>query len=213
MLRWSADAVTATAELRTITLPDGSTVVLAPESAIDIAFDDRRRLVRLLAGRAFFEVAHDADHPFVVAASNVETTVTGTAFDVRLADAEVEVSVQRGQVRVEDASTTPPVHETLGAGDWLKIDATGAVHRLQQPTPLWQRGQLVAIDRPVGDVVDELKAYFPGRILVTDDALAGKRVTGVYDLHDPAAALRALATAHGAKVHAISDWILILSGG
>jgi len=213
MLRWSADAVTATAELRTITLPDGSTVVLAPESAIAVAFDGHRRLVRLLAGRAFFEVAHDAEYPFVVAARQVETTVTGTAFDVRLADAGVEVAVQRGQVRVEDAAASPPVRENLGAGDWLQVEGTGSVHRLQQPAPQWQQGQLVAIDRPVGDVVAELRAYFPGRILVTSDALAEKRVTGVYDLHDPAAALRALATAHGAKVQALSDWILILSGG
>jgi transmembrane sensor len=72
---------------------------------------------------------------------------------------------------------------------------------------------LVAIDRPVADVVEELRAYYRGRIVLMDTALAAKRVTGVYDLRNPAAGLRALAAAHGAKVTELTDWILVLSGG
>jgi transmembrane sensor len=214
--RWTADAATQTAEIRKLHLPDGSTVTLGPESAIDIAFDDRRRLIRLLAGRAFFEVVPDASHPFVVSARQVDTTVTGTAFDVRLAEGGVEVAVQRGHVRVEDGTAAPPVQASLVAGDWIEIGPDGAVSRLQRPAAqvtAWQQGKLVAIDRPVGDVVDEFRAYFGGRIVLLDSALAAKRVTGVYDLTNPAAGLRALAAAHGAKVTAVTDWILVISRG
>jgi transmembrane sensor len=216
LVRWTADAATSTAELRTISLPDGSTATLGPESAIDIAFDDRYRRVRLVAGRAFFNVAHDTAKPFVVSAKQVDTTVTGTAFDVRLAGGDVEVGVQQGHVRVEDSSAVPPVHELLTSGDWVQVGDNGAVVRLRRPgtqVTAWQQGQLVAIDRPVADVVEELRAYYGGRIVLLDSTLAAKRVTGVYDLKDPAAGLRALATAHGAHVTALSDWILVLSGG
>jgi transmembrane sensor len=216
IVRWTADAATTTAEVRTIALPDGSTAMLGPESAIDIAFDDRHRLVRLLAGRAFFKVAHDTGRPFVVSTRQVETTVTGTEFDVRLAEAGVEVGVQQGEVRVEDSHALPPVQEHLAAGDWVQVGDNGAILRLQRPPAqiaAWQQGQLVAIDRPVGDVVEELRAYYRGRIVLLDSALTAKRVTGVYDLANPAAGLRALATAHGAHVTALSDWILVLSGG
>jgi transmembrane sensor len=214
--RWTADATTRTAEIRALHLPDGSTVTLGPESAIDIAFDDHRRLVRLLAGRAFFEVAPDASHPFVVHARDVDTIVTGTAFDVRLAEDGVEVAVQQGHVRVEDGNAAPPVLESLNAGDWVQVGQDGAVSRLQRPAAqatAWQQGQLVAIDRPVGDVVDELRTCFDGRIVLLDSALAARHVTGVYDLRNPAAGLRALAAAHGAKVTAVTDWILVVSGG
>jgi len=214
--RWTADAATATAEVRTLTLPDGSTVTLGPESILDVVCDDRQRLVRLRAGRAFFQVTPDAAHPFVVSARQVDTVVTGTAFDVRLAEAGVEVGVQQGHVRVEDKAAVPAVQESLAAGDWVQVAADGKVIRLQKPlaaVTAWQQGQLVAIDRPVGDVIDELRAYFDGRIVLLDSALAAKRVTGVYDLRNPAAALRALATAHGAKITALTEWILVVSGG
>jgi transmembrane sensor len=213
--RWAADVATGTAEIRTVQLRDGSTVTLGPESAIDIAFDDRHRLVRLRAGRAFFEVVPDAAHPFVVSARQVDTTVTGTAFDVRLAGDGVEVGVRHGQVRVEDRGAVPPVQEILGGDDWVEVGADGAVVRMQRPATevrAWQEGRLVAIDRPVGDVIDELRTYFDGRIVLLDPALAARRVTGVYDLRNPAAALRALAAAHGARVTAVTDWILVVSG-
>jgi transmembrane sensor len=69
----------------------------------------------------------------------------------------------------------------------------------------------VARDEPVAEVVDELRAYFRGAILVTDDALAAQRVTGLYDLGDPAQTLRAIALTHGATVTQISPWLLVLS--
>jgi transmembrane sensor len=214
--RWTSDATTAMAEVRTLSLPDGSTVTLGPESAIDIAFDDRHRRVRLIAGRAFFKVRHDAAKPFVVRAGPVDTTVTGTAFDVRIAQPGVEVGVQEGHVRVEDSRASPPVREDLAAGDWVQLGADGTLLRQQHPAAqvtAWQQGQLVAIDRPVADVVDELRGYYGGRILLLDSALAAKRVTGVYDLEHPVAALRALAKAHGAHATALGGWILVLSGG
>lgn len=216
LLRWTSDVATTTAEVRTISLPDGSTATLGPESAIDIAFDDRHRLVRLLAGRAFFSVVHDTGKPFVVSAKAVDTTVTGTAFEVRLALGGVEVGVQQGHVRVEDRRAVPPIEENLTVGDWVEVSENGNVNRAQRPAAqvvAWQRGQLVAVDRTVADVVDELRAYYPGRIVLLDSALAEKRVTGVYDLKNPAAGLRALATAHGAQVTALGDWILLLSDG
>ena len=78
----------------------------------------------------------------------------------------------------------------------------------------WRRGRLIANDRPVSEVVDELRPYFSGLIVLTDGAFGRRRVTGVYDLHDPVAALRALAQAHrGVSVRRISPWLMVVSGG
>jgi transmembrane sensor len=209
LLRITADYATGTAQLRAVTLPDGSIARLAPDSAIDVDYAGSGRAVRLLAGAAFFEVERDTARPFAVLADGVETTVLGTAFDVRLAGDGAIVAVQRGAVRVDRAGHS----EQLGPGDWIRAAASGTVRGKAPPNEAgaWVRGELVAHDQPVAEVVDELRAYFHGAILVTDDALAAQRVTGLYDLGDPAQTLRAIAMTHSATVRQISPWLLVLS--
>jgi transmembrane sensor len=208
-LRLGADYATGTAELRSVALPDGSMARLAPESAIDIEYTFDRRQVRLRSGAAFFEVERDAARPFTVIAGDVETTVLGTAFDVRLTDDGTLVAVRRGAVQVENGGK----RQALGPGDWIRASATDAVRGRKPPEQAgaWLRGELAARDEPISDVVNELRAYFHGTILVTDDALAAQRVTGLYGLDDPAQTLRAIALTQGATVQQISPWILVLS--
>jgi transmembrane sensor len=212
VLRLQADQVTATAEVRTLNLEDGSVVRLAPDSAIDIAYAAGRRQVRLLRGEAFFEVRSDAARPFRVAASGVDVTVLGTAFNVRLAELGVEVAVQHGLVQVDEATVPPPVTERLRPGEWVRVARHGPLERGAIPpeeVAPWLHGQIVARDRPMADVVDELRRYYAGLIVVADGALAGRRVTGVYNLSDPAAALRAIVAAHGGSVRQVSPWLLV----
>jgi transmembrane sensor len=209
LLRATADYATGTAELRAITLPDGSTAQLAPESAIDVDYTSVQREIHLLSGAAFFEVERDMARPFTVFAHDIETTVLGTAFDVQLTGDGAAVAVRHGAVRVERVGA----REQLGPGDWVRATATGMERGKAPPEQAgaWARGELVARDEPVAVVVDELRAYFHGAILVTDDALAARRVTGLYGLADPAQTLRAIAMTHGATVQQISPWLLILS--
>jgi transmembrane sensor len=209
LLRVTADYATGTAQLRAVKLPDGSIAQLAPDSAIDVDYAGSRRGVRLLAGAAFFEVERDTARPFTVLADGVETTVLGTAFDVRLAGDGAIVAVQRGAVRVDRVGHS----EQLGPGDWIRAAASGTARGMAPPDEAgaWMRGELVARDQPVAEVVEELRAYFHGAILVTDDALAAERITGLYSLGDPAQTLRAIAMTHGATVRQISPWLLVLS--
>jgi transmembrane sensor len=209
LLRVTADHSTGTAQLRSVALPDGSIAQLAPGSAIDVDYANGQRQARLLAGAAFFEIERDAARPFTVFAEDVETTVLGTAFEVRLMDEGVAVAVRRGAVRVESGEA----REQLGPGDWVRATAAGAERGKGPPegAGAWVHGELVAHDELVADVVDELRAYFRGAILVTDDALAAQRVTGLYDLGDPAQTLRAIALTHDATVTQISPWLLVLS--
>jgi transmembrane sensor len=210
--RLQADQITATAEVRTLDLEDGSVVRLAPDSAVDVAYGAGRRQVRLLRGEAFFEVKSDAARPFRVAASGVDVTVLGTAFNVRLAGQGVEVAVQRGLVQVDEATVRPPIAERLRPGEWVRVGKNGPLERGAIPpeeVAPWLHGQIVARDRPMADVVDELRRYYAGLIVVADGTLAGRRVTGVYNLSDPAAALRAIVAAHGGSVRRVSPWLLV----
>lgn len=214
-LRLSADAVTATAETRALRLDDGSTVHLAPQSAVAVALSAGERRVRLLQGEAFFDVAPDPNRPFVVTAGAVETTVLGTAFDVRMLGDETWVGVQRGRVRVDDTLGTPPVSETLEAGDWVSLGPEHSRARGQQPPAqmaAWTQGDLIARDTPVAAVLDAIRPYFPGFIIVRGDTLARQPLTGVYRLSDPAEAVRAIAETQGASVRRLSPWLLVVEG-
>ncbi|MDB5157613.1 MAG: hypothetical protein JWR50_2320 [Mucilaginibacter sp.] len=68
---------------KTVTLPDGTQVFMAPDSKIAFNnFSGKKREVSL-SGEAFFKVRHNADHPFVIyTADHLSVTVLGTSFNV-----------------------------------------------------------------------------------------------------------------------------------
>ncbi|WP_437614926.1 FecR family protein [Erwinia sp. V71] len=209
-----ADYSTGTAEVRTIHLDDGSSLFLAAGSAIKIDYQPSLRQVRLLQGEAYFEVQPDASRPFRVQAEQVTTTVLGTAFDVRMANNAVAVAVNHGRVQVSAPGIAPGVSAPLQKGDWLRVGVQGEALRGQQPPDsvgTWRRGMLLVKDRTVADVVEEIGRYYHGVIMVTDDALASRRVTGMYDLKQPRQALQAVALAHNARIHQISPWLTLIS--
>ena len=214
LLDLRADYATGTAETRTIRLSDDSTVTLAPESAIAVAYTPGERRIRLLAGKAFFAVTPNAERPFRVAAKAVDVTVIGTGFDVRRGDDGASVAVEQGVVRVDHATATPPVAETLTAGQSVRVSWTGRTERSDRPVDqiaAWRRNQLIARDEPLGAVVNELRRYYDGKIIVTDQALGARPVTGVYNLADPVAALRGIARAQNAVVRRITPWLIFVS--
>lgn len=96
----------------TITLPDGSRVLLKPGSVIAYQqkFSEAKREVKL-TGEAFFDVVKDAERPFYVYGNNVVTKVLGTSFSVRSPanTRTIEVEVRTGRVSVYKEET---VHAT-----------------------------------------------------------------------------------------------------
>ena len=212
--RLRADYVTDTGQMTTITLADNSQVTLAPETALRVSYEKDVRAISLLTGEAFFEVTPDAKRPFTVAARNVNVTVLGTGFDVSDGAGQTRVAVAHGLVRVDNADHLTTHSERLEPGQNVRVDDAGQVVRGTVPTDQiasWRTRQLIAQDQPLGDVVDRLRRYFNGTILITDDALAKRSVTGVYRLSDPVPALRAIAKAQNAVVREITPWVLVVS--
>jgi len=86
-----------------ISLNDGSTVLLQPNSRITFTstFTGNKREV-FLSGEAFFEVAKDPDKPFYVYANTLATKVLGTSFKISAFENEgsVKVVVKTGRVSV-----------------------------------------------------------------------------------------------------------------
>lgn len=93
-----------TGDVAVLHLEDGTQVWLQDGTELRYAVGkgDGERIVRL-DGEAYFDVSHDARHPFVVETRELAIRVLGTAFNVRAlaGDPLTEVVLERGAVRLE----------------------------------------------------------------------------------------------------------------
>lgn len=209
-----ADHVTRTAQLRSLQLEDGSTVRLGPDTALKVEFAAAERRVTLLAGEALFDVASDARRPFRVTTRDSVTTVLGTRFDVALLSGSTSVGVVHGRVKVEPLRGTSSWE--LVAGDWLSVATNGTAERASGLPDYLLSGpeaRLAVRNRPVAEVVDRLRPWFTGRIVIADGSVGRASVTGVFDTADPEAALQAIVGPQGGRVTRVTPWLLIVSKG
>ncbi|WP_146037309.1 FecR family protein [Novosphingobium guangzhouense] len=214
MLHVRSDYTTAAGELRTLQLADGSVVRMGPGSAIAVDYGKDARRVRLLAGEAWFDVTHDPSAPFTVDAGEISTVVLGTSFDVRRSGGATAVSLKRGRVRVVNHGTASPSSRELMPGQWARVGADHAFEVGQGNPELfgaWQAGTLVARDRPIAEVIEELRPWYDGRILLLNSGLGDRRVDGVYNARKPRNALDALVSDAGGRVRQITPWLIIIS--
>ena len=214
MRDWQFDYTTHTAETRIVRLADDSVITLAPESAIDVSYTPGERHIHLLEGEAFFEVTPNPNRPFRVLADKIEVRVLGTGFTVHRTSAGAKIGVEHGRVQVEHAKEIGEGTAPLTAGQTIQMSWAGNVERGKTPVSqigAWRQNQLIAQDQPLTEIVDRLRRYYGGVILVTDTALGQQPVTGVYNLEDPVRALYGIAQSQNASIRQITPWLLILS--
>lgn len=171
---------TGIGEHAAVVLPDGSRVELNSDSAVQVAYDDNARVIRLERGEAFFTVAHDTARPFWVVAGRTWVRAVGTAFNVHRVEDEVRVTVSEGLVKV---ATTAPVQRRapsdaalallpvslLAAGQRADMDEAGTQVRRVPPPEMeretsWRGGTVYFANQPLHEVVDEMGRYTPLRI-------------------------------------------------
>ncbi|MBU59572.1 MAG: hypothetical protein CL543_11880 [Alcanivorax sp.] len=188
---WTADARTGAGEQRTLTLADGSRVTLNGRSAINIDVTGDHRRVEVVRGEALFQVAKDRAHPFLGRADDARVRVTGTRFEVRHRDGVTRLTVAEGSVVAGDGrrertlTADQQVHWRDGRiGPVAAVDADAVL--------AWARGRLVFRDRPLGELLTDLRPYHPDRLVLLNDDLAGRRVSGTFATDEPEAVLSAL---------------------
>lgn len=178
------DYVTGKGHKSIIDLPDGTRVTLDADSALDVAFTGGRRDLRLVKGHAFFDVAHDRDHPFAVQADDRVVTALGTQFDVRLTPGVVRVVLAEGGVSVATGGARP-VRLTPGQVFVAKTGAAGTVSATNVDQALsWRQGVVEFRDQPLSEAVAQLNRYTRARIIIRDPKVAALRITGVFKTGD-----------------------------
>lgn len=216
VLRFRSDAITGTSELRLVKLADGSTVQLAPATAIAFVNDAAHRTVTLLQGEAWFDVVHDETRPFRVRAGDHTVTDVGTAFSVRRLAGRTDVAVQRGRVAVNGSDGTGPDGIELAAGQSLSLSQEGEAIRDEiRPDRVasWREGLAIIDDEPIADVIDRIRPWYGGFIIARGPGLQDRRLSGIYDLRDPDLALKALTRVQKVRVSKVSPWLRIVTVG
>lgn len=207
----AADYVSAPGEVREVKLADGSTLTLDADSAVAVSLDGEQRRVELLRGAASFAVQH-LTKPFVVRVGEGEARVLGTEFEVRRLGDQARVTVAEGRVAVRASRAAGAPEVVLGAGERVSFGATlGAPEAADGRAALaWRQGWLTFYRAPLGEVLERLAPWYAGRILLLDDELAQRRVSGSFPSHDPQAALDSLQAVVGFRQqHLLGRFVLI----
>ena len=211
--RWfddlGADYVSAPGQVRSVTLADRSVITLDADSAIAVDFSRGERHVEVRRGAAFFSVSHTGE-PFVVDANQGEARVLGTQFEVRLQPMGAQVSVLSGRVGVTPGKGAE--QQVLGADQQVAYSA-GQARALQaidaQAQLAWRQGWLNYYKAPLADVVQDLRRYYPGRIVLLNDELGTRRISGSFPSHDPQAVLASLQGLLGFEQNHLGSLIIL----
>lgn len=155
---------TAAGEVKTITLPDSSRITAGPNTELACM----GREVRLVKGKAYFEVEASAHNPFTVTMEADTITVLGTTFTAeRPADGAFRrITLLSGKVRASG-------HGVLTPGQRItfpqkRIDTLSAADALA-----WTQGEILLQNAPLSDVVRMLEDQYGITVSTTRNTNAG----------------------------------------
>ncbi len=188
-----------------ILLTDGTVVTLNANTELETRFSSAERRVALTSGEAHFDVAHETNRPFNVTAHGMSIRAVGTAFNVRVAAASVEVVVTSGKVQLiaPESAVLPknaPPRELplLEPGDRAVLGQAAsdagrevAITRLE-PAQLraalaWQQEMLVFENTPLREVVAQFNRRNSIQLRLAEAEFGERRINGVFAADNVAA--------------------------
>jgi len=193
-----ATYATAPADYRRVQLPDSSIAQLNGGTQLQVDYTGRERLVKMEEGEAYFHVAKDGTRPFVVRTQGFRVIAVGTAFNVRVVEAGLDVLVTEGVVRVEReaAPTAEPIVLAAGERSLVSEGAALPVQRVDdtqiQATLAWQEPRLVFTEATLAEVVARFNERNRVQLELGDPTLGQSLVGGTFRRDDVETFIRLL---------------------
>jgi transmembrane sensor len=201
---------------RTYALKDGSRLTLNTATLLRARVDHGSRTVWLDQGEAYFDIAHDTAHPFVVISGANRITVLGTKFTVRREAGGTEVVVVDGRVQVanEQMSNRPPVilvkhQKALATPDTIRRSDESDAAIDQQLS--WREGKLVFDQVTLGEAAGEFNRYNKKKLVLADAEAARLKIGGRFDVDNIEGFASLLRRGFGLDVRETNDTITIAS--
>jgi transmembrane sensor len=212
---------------RSLTLTDGTVVHLNTNSSVVEQFTAGERRVLLARGEAHFSVTKNPARPFVVRAGSLEVRAVGTAFNVNLQSAAVEVLVTQGVVQLTSAVRTAPSEPTpvpippLNAGQRAVValqtaspDVAVVVSAVSPAeiarTLAWQEPLLRFGGATLAEVAASFEQRTGQRMILADPSLAALRLGGRFRADDIDGFAHVLAATLEIEVERAADGALVL---
>jgi len=189
-----------------IILPDGTNVWLNADSKIvyNKNFGEKYREVSL-TGEAFFDVTHDAKHPFIIHTGKADIKVLGTAFNVRnyLQYKSMEATLIRGKIEVtlldkpdekiilhpsekiivsqDNSFTLDSAYKTVSENVVLTSATFTHKHDSLMVETGWIKDKLVFVNKPLEQIAGDLERKFNIQIKFSSSKAKGYRYTGYFE--------------------------------
>lgn len=208
---------TAKGQKQSVTLADGSVLMLNTDTRIALRFDDRRRSVVLERGEVALKVVHDEKRPFTVDTGDVRLTDIGTEFNVLRQPGAVRVTVREGAVSLAPQRPGADIL-TLRAGDTGLHSDGAASSRVSRGDPqtafAWQTSHAIYRDLALSDVVADLNRYYD-KPLIVDDETGKLRLTAILTLDSESSVVGRLEDFLSLESHETAQGIVLrrVSGG
>lgn len=178
-------------EYKQLKLTDGTKVWLSPNSKLDYPaeFKGNQRLIHL-DGEAFFEVAHDAKHPFVIKTGSVSTTVLGTSFNIMAYTQQhtINVTLVTGKVAVALEAQNNTQQLTMLPNQQIIVDKqTKQLKKVEFPGAASFLNKRLGLFEYKGaaleEVVDNIEALYNIKVQLTQE-LSDKKFYGTLNMKD-----------------------------
>ncbi|MCE5995346.1 FecR family protein [Pseudomonas sp. KCA11] len=206
---WASDYATGTGERRSVALPDGSLMQLNTHSAVDLAFNDQQRLVRLKQGELM--ITCSPQHPLLVQTRDALLEGFEGRFVARQDSDCTQVSVSHGRVAIHRPGNGQL--QWIESGQNWRLDAQGA-HRLEQvdmDAMAWTDGLIVTRNMRLFDFLAQVSRYRHGYLGCSED-IADVRLSGVFRLEDPEKLLQLLPRTLPVRLRQRTRWWVRVEG-
>ncbi|USQ98117.1 FecR family protein [Caulobacter sp. RL271] len=204
------DYATTAGQRLNVRLEDGTRLALSPNSAVDVGYANGQRLVRMTRGEVMFEVQHDADHPFRVAAGERVVSDFGTRFNIQVRDGETRVRLDEGSLGVtvgSDPSAVTGAPKILVPGQELiaRRGQSDDVIQTKTAAPDAEHKVIQFDDVSLAEAIAQMNQYTSEKLVVIDPKVAALRVSGAFRTDDPARFATTLTTLYPVRLVPLPD--------
>lgn len=173
-----------------LTLADGTQLTLnrGAQLIYPERFEGKTREI-FLSGEAYFDVAHDKKHPFIVRAGDLKIKVLGTKFNIE-ADPDqqtITTTLLEGSIEVESQFSCQRIRMT--PNQQLAYNSQSGEMKLtnlidSNASVRWKDNIWVLRQTPFTQICHRLEQMFNTKIIIMSDKLAGKKFTGEFRYGD-----------------------------
>ena len=166
-------------------LPDGSRVTLNIGAVIKYPgnFKGNKRAVSL-DGEAYFDVAHNASKPFIIASDGIRVEVKGTSFYINTCSrsGDFELVLTTGEVGLYFENQTGPAR-ILNPGEKAIIHGKQITITTNQDANYmaWKTHKITFSNDPLNSVAATLSKVYQANVCLVNPSLAQCRLTATFD--------------------------------